>query len=55
MVVSLLHKMQVRNNCLLYRYAIAIVGETTMLRHVDRDQDHGDHDSTLEMEIKGTR
>ena len=28
---------------LLYRYAIAIVGETTMWRHVDKDQDDGDH------------
>ena len=54
---------------LLYRYAIAIVakaivGETTMWRHVDRDQDDGDHgdvgddgdhDCTSEMEIKGAR
>ena len=27
---------------LFYRYAIAIVGKTTMYRHVDRDQDDGD-------------
>ena len=55
---------------LLYRYATTIiakeiVGETTMWRHVDKYQDDGDHgviasddgdhDDTLEMEIKGRR
>ena len=63
MVVALLYAMQSRCNALLYHYALAIVVEaivgetTTMLRWRSRCQagDDGDHDSALEMEIKGTR
>ena len=46
------HKMMMATSChifwlhvitLLYRYELAIVGETTMWRHIDIDQDDGDH------------
>ena len=43
---------------LLYRYALAIVGETTPAqrwRSRCRSCDDGDHDVALEMEIKSTR
>ena len=48
MVVALLYAMQSRCNALLYHYVVAIVieamvGETTMRRHIDIDQDDGDH------------
>ena len=43
---------------LLYRYALAIVGETTPTqrwRSRCRAGDDGDHDDAFEMEIKSTR
>ena len=60
MVVSLLYEMQTPCNCLLYRYALAIVveaiaGETTATqqrRSRCRAGDDGDHVDVLEMEIK---
>ena len=63
MVVALLYEMQSPCNSLLYHYALAIVVEaivdetTTTLRWRSRCQagDDGDHDGSLEMEIKGTR
>ena len=63
MVVSLLYEMQTPCNCLLYRYALAIVveaiaGETTATqqwRSSCRAGDDGDHDDALEVEIESTR
>ena len=63
MVVALLYEMHTPCNCLLYHYALAIVVEaivgemTTTLQWRSRCQagEDGDHDSALEMEIKGTR
>ena len=63
MVLALLYEMQSPCNCFTLSLSgsevvEAIVGETTtMLRWRSRCQagDDGDHDSALEMEIKGTR
>ena len=63
MVVTLLYECNHHVIALLYHYAVAIVVEaivgemTTTLRWRSRCQagDDGDHDSALEMEIKGTR